>query len=281
MPKVSVIIPVYNRFDLLRRALLCLTSQSYVVDEVVITDDGSSEDIQGLIQNAFLEFPFDVKYVQHEDKGFRLSKCRNNGVRESSGDFLIFLDQDIIYTKNFIKTFVEQAVSDKFLVSWPIRLKQKQMQRLTDQMILEGDYSNLITTEQRMRVNKQFQKDLFYQFCKKINIRDIGPKLRSGLFAVSRENYFKVNGFDEKYQGWGNEDDDMGRRLHAAGIVGKNPFRYEFPLHMWHEPNHDEKNRVNFHYYQQRKKQIHHGDYYCEFGINNPLGEEEPIVIEI
>jgi glycosyltransferase involved in cell wall biosynthesis len=281
MPKVSVIIPVFNRFDFLRRSLLCLMNQSFIVDEVVVTDDGSDDDIPELLKNAFTDFPFELKYVRQENKGFRLSRCRNNGVRISTGDFLIFLDQDIIYTKKFISTFIEHAASDKFLVAWPIRLKSKQMPKLTDEMILAGDFSSLITKEQCARVTKQYQKDLFYQFCKKINVRDIGPKLRSGLFAVSRDNYFKVNGFDEKYQGWGNEDDDMGRRFHAAGIVGKNPFRHEFPLHMWHEPNHDEKKRVNLLYYQQRKKQIHHGAFYCEYGISNPLGEEQPVVVEI
>lgn len=281
MPKVSVIIPVYNRFGFLRRALLCLKNQSFVVDEVVISDDGSAEDIPGQLKHLCLDARFEIKYVRQDDKGFRLSKCRNNGARLSTGDLLIFLDQDIIYTKNFIQTFVDHVSPDKFLVAWPIRLKPNQMVHLTDEMILAGDYSTLISQEQRRRVNKQYHKDMFYQFCQKLRVRDIGPKLRSGLFAVSRENYFKVNGFDEKYQGWGNEDDDMGRRLHAAGIVGKNPFRHEFPLHMWHEPNHDEKNRLNFHYYQQRKTQIHHGDFYCEFGINNPLGEEKPVVIEI
>lgn len=281
MPKVSVIIPVYNRFNFLRRALLCLRSQSFIVDEVVITDDGSTEDIPSLLKTANLDFPFDLKYVRQENKGFRLSKTRNNGVRISSGDFLIFLDQDIIYTNGFIQTFIEHAIPDKFLVSWPIRLKSTQMNKLVDEMVLNGDYSSLITYEQSMRVKKQYQKDLFYQFCKRIHVREIGPKLRSGLFAVSRDNYFKVNGFDEKYQGWGNEDDDMGRRFHAAGIAGKNPFRDEYPLHMWHEPNHDEKKRVNLDYYRQRIKQIHQGDYYCKFGINNPFGDENPVVVDI
>ncbi len=278
MPKVSVIIPVYNRFDFLRRSLLCLMNQSFLIDEVIISDDGSTDDIPQLLIKAFADFPFELKYVRQEDKGFRLSKCRNNGVRVSTGDFLIFLDQDIIYTKNFIRTFIERAASATFLVAWPIRLKSKQMLKLTDEMIVQGNYSALITNEQHRQVTKQYHKDRFYQLCKMIHLRDIGPKLRSGLFAVSRENYFKVNGFDEKYQGWGNEDDDMGRRFHAARIPGKNPFRHEFPLHMWHNPNHDDKKRANLMYYRQRKKQIHHGDFYCEFGINNPLADEQPVV---
>jgi len=281
MKNVSVIIPVYNRFDFLRRALLCLMHQSYIVDEVVITDDGSSEDIPGLLKKWPIAFPFQLKYVRQEDRGFRLSKSRNNGVRVSSGDWLIFLDQDIIYTKNFIKTFIDYAAPNKFLVSWPVRLKSHQLAILTDEMILRGDYDALITAEQHRRVKKQFQKDMFYVWCKKLRVRDIGPKLRSGLFAVSRENYFHVNGFDEKYQGWGNEDDDMGRRFHAAGIAGKNPFLQEFPLHMWHEQNHQGEERPNLHYYRQRIKHIHKGEYYCEFGINNPLGEDVPYVVEI
>jgi glycosyltransferase involved in cell wall biosynthesis len=279
MNTVSVIIPVFNRLDFLSRALLCLQHQSFRIDELVVTDDGSIEDVLGLVKEMANDLPFHIKYVRQKNKGFRLSKIRNNGVRVSTGDWLIFLDQDIIYTKEFIRTFVEHFQQRRFLVSWEIRLSEEQTNKLTHDILCAGDYRGLITRRQQYDIGRQYRKDLFYVVCKKLRIRHIGPKLRGGLFAVSRADFFRVNGFDENYQGWGNEDDDLGRRLDAAGITGKNPFLKEYPLHMWHEPHREGIKRVNLHYYNERVKQVLRGDFVCEYGIDNPR-ENEPLHYE-
>lgn len=281
MHKISAIIPVFNRFDFLRRALVCLQNQSMQVDEVVITDDGSSPDLLVNLKKLAPDLSMPVKYIRQDNKGFRLSKVRNNGVRVSSGDWLIFLDQDIIYTKRFIETFVKHFHEKKFIVSWPVRLTEQQTLELTDEQMKNGNYENLITSRQIYEVGKQFRKDLFYVVCKKLRVRSIGPKLRGGLFAVSRDNYDKVNGFDENYRGWGNEDDDLGRRLDAAGITGKNPFWKEYPLHMWHEPYREGTKRVNLEYYRASIERTRKGEFYCEYGIHNPLEHETCEYLEL
>jgi len=265
---------VFNRVDFLRRALLCLNYQSVVVPEVIIADDGSDTDVLEFLEKIASTVAFSIKYVRQENKGFRLSKVRNNGVRSATHDFLLFLDQDIIYTHRFVETFAHHLKKDNFVVSWPIRLTEQQMDQLTDDMIKTGNYGDMITSKQRHEIGKQFRKDLFYVVCKTLHVRKIGPKLRGGLFAVSRENYYKVNGFDENYHGWGNEDDDLGRRFHAAGISGVNPFRSEYPLHMWHEPYREGTKRLNLTYYNQRCEAIHKGDFFCKQGIQTPSSDE-------
>ncbi|MBN1558835.1 glycosyltransferase [candidate division KSB1 bacterium] len=281
MKTISLIIPVFNRLDFLGRALLCLQHQSFRIDELVVTDDGSSEDVLGLVKELAKDLPFHIKYVRQENKGFRLSKIRNNGVRASTGDWLIFLDQDIIYTNGFIRTFVDHFQPRRFLVSWEIRLDEEQTKNLTPDMLRAGNYHGLVTRRQLNDIGRQYRKDLFYVLCKKLHVRHIGPKLRGGLFAVSRADFFTVNGFDENYQGWGNEDDDLGRRLDAAGITGKNPFFREYPMHMWHEPHREGTRRVNLEYYSERVKQIMRGDFYCTYGINNPREQETVDYMEI
>lgn len=46
---------------------------------------------------------FEIKHVYQEDIGFRLARSRNNGARIASGDFLIFLDQDVIMPNDFVE----------------------------------------------------------------------------------------------------------------------------------------------------------------------------------
>lgn len=282
MGSISVIITVFNRADFLRKSLLCLRHQSVQPNELIISDDGSSEDILQTIRNEAASLDMKVKYVRQEHRGFRLSRARNNAVRHAAGEHLIFFDQDIIYTKHFLEAFVKNIRPRTFLVSWPIRLSDEQTGSVTDEVIIAGDYRAVVMPKQVREVVKQYRKEMLYHYLKKWRLRQIGPKLRGGLFLVNREDYRRVNGFDENYQGWGNEDDDLGRRLHQSGVIGYNPFRDEYPLHLYHPPYREGEKRVNQEYYLRRKAEIHkQNQYRCRFGLELPLQDEPLLYVEV
>jgi glycosyltransferase involved in cell wall biosynthesis len=85
---ISVVIPTYNRCDLLRRALLSVFSQTLLPAEVIVIDDGSSDDTAKLIQTEFSE----VRYYHQENCG--VSSARNLGIQHATGDWIAFLDSD-------------------------------------------------------------------------------------------------------------------------------------------------------------------------------------------
>ncbi len=87
-PTVTVIIPTYNRMGLLSRALTSVARQTRPPDEVVLVDDGSTDDTEGLIRR---QFPH-VRYLQQENRG--VAAARNRGIREAKGEWLAFLDSD-------------------------------------------------------------------------------------------------------------------------------------------------------------------------------------------
>ena len=89
---ISVVLPVYNRIDMLRRTMAMLTHQTYPLHlmEVIIADDGSNDQPEQLIEE-FSEF-FEVNYVRQRDLGYRLSHVRNLGVRSARHDHIIILD---------------------------------------------------------------------------------------------------------------------------------------------------------------------------------------------
>jgi len=279
--RISVLVTVHNRFNLLRSNLISLSHQSLIPDEVVISDDGSEQNIIELLQPLAAHLPFTLKYVRQEHEGFRAARARNNAANYSTGEFLIFLDQDIISTHGFIETFAGDAKPGEFRVAWPIRLTEQQTAKVSDEMLASGDYSALISERQMIGVARQFRKELLYAWMHSLHLRKFAAKLRSGLFSVFRSDYFKVNGFDEMYRGWGNEDDDLGQRFHVAGILGRNPFLKEFPLHLYHEPNRRGIERPNLQYYNRRVEEIHKGDFRCLYGVENPLGEEYLTRLEI
>lgn len=90
MPAVSVIVPSYNRAHLLGRALRSVARQTYKDFEVIVVDDGSTDDTEGVVK----EFPsLNIRYIRHErNKGE--AAARNTGVMAARGEFIAFLDSD-------------------------------------------------------------------------------------------------------------------------------------------------------------------------------------------
>ncbi len=86
-PLISVVIPCYNHAHYLPEAIESLRQQSFQDFEIIVVDDGSSDNTR----EVALEYP-EVRYVYKENGG--LSSARNTGIKESKGDFLVFLDAD-------------------------------------------------------------------------------------------------------------------------------------------------------------------------------------------
>jgi glycosyltransferase involved in cell wall biosynthesis len=90
MPTVSVVIPTYNRTDILPRAIESVLAQTYDDLELVVVDDGSSEDVESVVDR------YDdhrVRYIAHEENR-GANAARNTGIEAADGDYLAFLDSD-------------------------------------------------------------------------------------------------------------------------------------------------------------------------------------------
>jgi len=90
MPAVSVIIPTYNRADILPRAINSILGQTYRDLDIIIIDDGSSEDIQSILQSIESG---KITLIKHtENRGIAAS--RNAGIRASDSKYIALLDND-------------------------------------------------------------------------------------------------------------------------------------------------------------------------------------------
>lgn len=91
MPLISVVIPAYNRPLELKRALESLATQSYKNFEVIVCDDGSSEDLKSIV--VLFEAQLDIHYIRIENSGGP-ARPRNTAVASSRGQWISFLDSD-------------------------------------------------------------------------------------------------------------------------------------------------------------------------------------------
>jgi glycosyltransferase involved in cell wall biosynthesis len=98
-PKISVIIPVYNREVLLKRAINSLLKQEFTNWEAIIIDDGSSDNTLQ-VAKKFKEQDIRVKVITEKHKSS--SKAINRGLKAASGEFLTLLDSDDEYKPNHL-----------------------------------------------------------------------------------------------------------------------------------------------------------------------------------
>ncbi|HKP54298.1 MAG TPA: glycosyltransferase [Chloroflexia bacterium] len=97
-PQVSVVIPTYNRAELLRLTLRSVLAQTFPAKEIVVVDDGSTDDTASVV-NEIAEEGSPILYLtgRHEN---RLGELRNRGVEATSGEWIAFLDSDDLWQPN-------------------------------------------------------------------------------------------------------------------------------------------------------------------------------------
>ena len=86
MPKISIIVPVYNVENYIKKCLDSIFDQTYKDYEVIVVNDGTKDNSMNIVNN------YKVKIVTQKNQG--LSAARNHGVEKAKGEYLIFLDSD-------------------------------------------------------------------------------------------------------------------------------------------------------------------------------------------
>lgn len=107
--KISVIIPVYNVEKYIEDCLKSVLNQSYANIEILIVNDGSTDN-SGYICERYSKEYNNIKLINKKNKG--LSAARNTGIQNSSGDYLIFLDSDDYWDKDFLTSLVQIVKKD-------------------------------------------------------------------------------------------------------------------------------------------------------------------------
>jgi len=119
MPKVSIIIPTYNRARLIYKAIESILNQSYQDFEIIIVDDGSTDNTREIVQKYIESQSFKVvnpqvivKYIWQENRG--PAAARNRGIREATGKYIALLDSDDIWFYDYLNKqvlFLEKNIN--------------------------------------------------------------------------------------------------------------------------------------------------------------------------
>ena len=283
--KISVIVPVYNRLEHLRALFLCLLRQKKQPDELIITDDGSSQKVLDFIGDLIPKAQFKVKHIYQEDKGFRKTRALNNAVRNSTGDLLIFCDQDLIFGEEYIETIANNIKENIFLMGRAHTLKKEEKDFALENIEKFNSYEEIIKnlpSNYIPTIEKMLNEDKRRRLLKTFKLAKRGIKLVGMSYALMKNAYIKVNGYDENYIGWGQEDDDFGNRLTVAGINGKELVTRNIQLHLWHYSDPTKIHSSNEEYYYKRKEEIFSKkDFYCKKGYEDSKNRDDIMIKEL
>ena len=261
---IAVLISTYQRPAHLERVLASVAAQRSVAGrfEVVVSDDGSIDETPQIVRQFASSVDFPVRFTTHAHEGFRLAKCRNDGVRASNADYLVFLDGDCLMPPDFLATHQQHKKRGIARAGFCCWLDRETSERITIDNILSGDFINLIPAESQKWIRQMHWKSRFYNCIRHAS----KPKLFGGNVGIYREDYERVNGYDENFRGWGCEDDDLRLRLRQAAVGIRSIAHRTQTYHLWHPPTPTKpeiwKQGENIAYFMRANRSVQ-----CESGL--------------
>ncbi len=233
---ISVIVSTYNRSDALCAVLDGLARQRDRGFEVIVADDGSRDEHVAALRARVTDWNFTLRHAWHPDVGFTLSAVRNLGVLQARGDYLVFLDGDCIPQADFIARHRALARRGGFVIGSRILLGPALSEAIVER---RGAVPRCGFKALRERLRGGINK--LAPLCLRWPARWRRTRatfrwrgIRGCNLALWRDDYTRIDGFDETFDGWGHEDADFVARLHATGLVRVDGYWATEVLHLWH-----------------------------------------------
>lgn len=109
--KISVIIPVYNSSTYLRKCLDSVVNQTLKDIEIIVINDGSTDDSKNIIEEYTVKYK-NIIFIDQENKG--IGKTRNIGIKKATGEYITFVDSDDYIKENMLEEYYKYAKKHNF-----------------------------------------------------------------------------------------------------------------------------------------------------------------------
>lgn len=234
-PAVAVLVSTYQRPGHLRRCLTSLAVQRDAAGrfEVVVTDDGSTDETADVVGEFASTVDFPVHFTSHPHAGFRLAQCRNEGVAATQAEYLLFIDGDLIVPPTFVADHLRHRRPGWALAGDSAYLDEATSREIDQQAVARGDCWRCPPGAETRRIRAKARRAKLYVLLR----HPRRPSLKGGNIAMWRDDYVRVNGYDQNFVGWGLEETDLQWRLRKAGVRIGSSMSWTHTYHLWH-PRH-------------------------------------------
>jgi len=238
-PRVSVIVSTYEWPDALHLVLEGYRVSDFKDFEVVVADDGSSSTTRQVVERFEKIDSFRLIHVHQPDHGFRLATVRNLAVRAARGAILVFTDGDCIPFRDCLGVHAERCRPGVAQAGSRCFLGPDETTHLLASGGLDESLLGSLRQRERSALERLRRRNRLYAWTH-LKPR---PKLQTANAAIHRSDFERINGFDERFRGWGYEDEDLARRLRRCGTrildaCTESLMAHLFhPVHKSHRPN--------------------------------------------
>ena len=194
-PKFSIIVGMYNHRKYLLKFVESLTNQDYKNFEVHFCDDGSDDGTREFFET--LKAPFDWQYHRQPNKGMRLAKNLNQGIKQARGKYCLFIMSDSFPKEDYVDLMNDYASRNKVLCG--VRLQ------IANNVMVDIDY----------RVKREIVPKHTAILVKEAWRSITG----NGLCVPTKAFKERGRGWDERFKGYGGEDTELGLWLFFSGYV--------------------------------------------------------------
>ncbi len=237
--KTAVIVTTYNRPDALAAVLDGYIDQAGHDFELLVADDGSTDETRRLVESYAVRAPFSLHHMWQEDSGFRPGAARNRAAARTDADYLIFVDGDCVPARDFVHQHRTLAEPGYFLSGNRVLLSES----FTRQVLAARAPIHRWRAARWLRAWAARDVNRLLPLLKlpDTSLRKRSPRQWQGVktcnLSLWRTDFMRANGLDESYCGWGLEDSDLAIRLLHAGVHHKSA-RFATPVfHLWHREN--------------------------------------------
>lgn len=253
--QLSVVVSTYEWPKALDAVLRALAEQSDAAFDIVVADDGSGPETASVVRRWQERFGERLTHSWHADKGFRAARARNLGVLASKASLLVFLDGDCVPRRDFVRATRAAAQPGWFAVGRRLLLSPAFTGRVLEEELPIHHWSAARwLPERRHRTGIAVLTARDRRKVGRLGVPEFVPdnNAYSPLFLTAA-GFERVNGYDMRYEGWGEEDVDLALRLRRLGLRCGHLGGSGTVLHLWH-PSRVEAERPNWWLLQETER---------------------------
>lgn len=257
--RCTVIIPTYNRADLLLLTLQSLLKQDMHVHdfEVIVVDDGSSDNTRDVVEK--LNSELQLRYFYQPDEGYRVAKARNIGIRAAASPVCILIDSGILLSSRCLRAHCElheNAMEPLAVCGYVYGFNEDN----EDAEVIRHEIDPHCVDEtlgrlQRAGKHLDLREEFYAKYGDDFNYLP-APWLAYWTCNVSATTQlFKAVGlFDENFRTWGAEDVELAYRMHRHGCrfaLSRQATSIHYPHEKSYERNMRDA-RTSYNYFAQK-----------------------------
>ena len=267
--QVSLIIATFNQSESLMLLLQSIEMQTIIPDEIIIADDGSGDQVKKVInevqKNSFLK----IKHSWQENLGFRAAKSRNKAIAKSNFEYIIMVDGDMILHPKFIQDHINNSKIGFYVQGSRALLSEHHTNKIFENAKKNKNFEISFFSAGLGNRKNSIHSSFLSKFSDILNFnKDKLHSVRSCNIGFYKKDCIAVNGFNNKFEGWGREDSEFILRLLNKGLKRKNVRFNLIQYHLWHNESSREHLKKNTLMLDQA---INNHSNWCDDGIDKYL----------